>query len=130
MVTLYGENNSGAEITPSALKLFDSKSVRFSASLDEEYSPTVTLVDKNKGGTILIPKALKLVDKQLDVRLYAALREDDSPIVSLSDGTRTRAALGVIPLETIKTGATSRTSPSSLTLFDKEGKVLWRMPQD
>jgi hypothetical protein len=39
-----------------------------------------------------------------------------------------RAVLGSTALENTKTGAVTSQPASSLTLFDKEGKVLWRAP--
>jgi hypothetical protein len=39
-----------------------------------------------------------------------------------------RAVLGSVDLETVRTGATERTPPSSLTLFDKDGKVIRAIP--
>jgi hypothetical protein len=39
-----------------------------------------------------------------------------------------RAVLGTAALEIVSTGATEKTAPSSLTLFDRKGKVIWRAP--
>jgi len=39
-----------------------------------------------------------------------------------------RAVLGNVDLETARTGIVETRPPSSLVLFDKEGKVLWRVP--
>ena len=55
---------------------------------------------------------------------------DGDPSIIILDANRERAVLGCTELETIKTGTTSKTSESSLTLFDKEGKVLWRVPTE
>jgi hypothetical protein len=56
----------------------------------------------------------------------------DSSSVQLSEfadkGPITRAALGSIELEDTKTGAVTTQPASSLVLFDKEGKVLFRAP--
>ena len=53
----------------------------------------------------------------------------DGPSVSLDDEKgNARAVLGTMPLEAVHTGATEITAPSSLTLFDKESKVIWRAP--
>ena len=40
-----------------------------------------------------------------------------------------RAALGNTELQTIRTGETHQRQPSSLVLFDKDGKVLWSAPR-
>jgi hypothetical protein len=54
---------------------------------------------------------------------------NDNPGVDLYDEKgNTRAVLGRAPLETVRTGATEVTAPSSLTLFNKEGNVIWRAP--
>jgi len=52
------------------------------------------------------------------------------PALSLWDcAGELRAAVGTTPvLETIKTGETTTRPESSLVLFDKNGKVLWRAP--
>ena len=39
-----------------------------------------------------------------------------------------RAVLGITSLEATHTDAKELTAPSSLTLFDKQGKVIWRVP--
>jgi len=49
--------------------------------------------------------------------------------VEIRDGKKNlRAVLGVVDTEVSKTGETTRTAPSSLTLFGKDGKVLWQAP--
>ncbi len=40
----------------------------------------------------------------------------------------TRAVLGSTVLETTQTGAVEKRPPSSLVLFDKDGKVTWSAP--
>jgi hypothetical protein len=39
------------------------------------------------------------------------------------------ALLGCTTLVTPSTGATSKTALSSIILLDREGKVIWQMPQ-
>jgi hypothetical protein len=46
----------------------------------------------------------------------------------LDDQGTIRAALGSVGLESEKTGCKETTAPSSLTLFDKKGTVVWRAP--
>ena len=48
--------------------------------------------------------------------------------IIVSDEERARAVLGVTETEVIKTGETRVTAPSSLTLFGKDGKVIWQAP--
>jgi hypothetical protein len=68
---------------------------------------------RNKRGTVtLSPDALSLSDSYSDPRLS----ELD------------RAVLGITQLETKGTGEQEMTAPSSLTLFDKKGNVIWRAP--
>lgn len=58
-----------------------------------------------------------------------ALRSSDgSPSLMLADEKYPRAALGLALLKATRTDAEEQTAVSSLVLFDKEGKVLWRAP--
>jgi len=72
--------------------------------------------------------ALHLFDA--DWKLRAGLTvEDGAPGLNLYDAEGNhRAALGSTSLETVKTGAVTKTAPSSLVLFDKEGKVIFKAP--
>jgi hypothetical protein len=55
---------------------------------------------------------------------------EDGPRLSLHDANGAlRAALGTSALGPDAAGEIESTAPSSLVLFDKEGKVLWRAPQ-
>lgn len=62
---------------------------------------------------------------RIDVNILA----DGTPSLQLydKDGNE-RAVLGQTELEVRRTGSTEKRSASSLVLFDKEGKVLWRAP--
>jgi len=75
---------------------------------------------------------LKMKGKDMENRsIVMSVEKDGSPSLLLSDGSDgqpTMAALGVLELETPKTGATKKTQPSSLILFGKDGKILWRAP--
>ena len=72
---------------------------------------------------------LALGDADLKERVRLELLENGAPRLVLADTSGTaRASLGVTELLTPKTGATERTAPSSLVLFDKEGKVMVRLP--
>ena len=48
--------------------------------------------------------------------------------VSIYDGKHTRASMGVQTLSNSSTGSLETTSPSTIILFDKDGKVLYRLP--
>ncbi|HET6203586.1 MAG TPA: hypothetical protein VFI25_12370 [Planctomycetota bacterium] len=50
------------------------------------------------------------------------------PQLSLSMAGVDRAVLGCAAIEKTRTGAVEQTGPSSLVLFDKEGKVIFRAP--
>jgi len=69
-----------------------------------------------------------LVDENRNPRV-ALIGGKLGPAVSLFDEKgKGRAVLGSASLETARTGAKEITAPSSLTLFDSKGKVLWRAP--
>lgn len=54
---------------------------------------------------------------------------DQGPGISIGQaGGGTRAVLGSTSLESRKTGDTENLAPSSLVLFDKDGKVIFRVP--
>ena len=73
--------------------------------------------------------SLDLWDAGEKERAGLNLMADGSPVLDLHDaGGKHRAALGVTELETTRTGETTRTAESALTLFDREGKVLWKAP--
>lgn len=51
------------------------------------------------------------------------------PAFKLTDEKGARAVLGYTTLERTATGVVEQRPASSLVLFDKEGKVLWKVPQ-
>jgi len=56
-------------------------------------------------------------------------KDADGPSVELFDEAgKSRAVLGVTKLKSIRSGSTEVRAPSSLVLFDKEGKVVWEAP--
>ena len=89
---------------------------------DEMENPRVAM-GVGKGGPDVV-----LVDEKGNP-LVALGVTNDGPRVALQDEKRnSRAVLGSIPLEAARTGDTEVTAPSSLTLFDKAGKLIWRAP--
>ena len=56
---------------------------------------------------------------------YAALTEHD---LRLTDARGFKAVVGATELETIATGESHTTSAAAITLFGKDGKVIWRAP--
>lgn len=54
---------------------------------------------------------------------------NDAPSLDLYDShEKIRASIGDTTLETFKTGATTETGESSIVLFDRKGKVMWKVP--
>lgn len=72
---------------------------------------------------------LILLDDKGELRAGLGLLPDGGPRLELSDEkSQTRAAVGVTDLEATATGEARRTAESSVVLFDREGKVIWRAP--
>jgi hypothetical protein len=91
--------------------LIDEKGTPRAALAISRYGPGVTLVDE-KGNSRVV----------LNIGKYG-------PFVALNDEKGIpRAGLGSMPLGGVSTGATEVTATSSFTLFDKEGKVIWKAP--
>lgn len=73
--------------------------------------------------------ALMFVDEGGVPGAWLSVRNDGTTALELSDErARTRAVLGTTDLVTTRTGAETKTAVSSLVLFDKDGKVLWKTP--
>lgn len=93
-------------------------------SICNRLSSISLMQDSAKGGSIMFD------DRGGHSRLALQCGQDGKPSVTLLDDTgKSRATLGVAELEKVQTGASERTAESSLTLFDKAGKVMWRTPQ-
>ena len=61
-------------------------------------------------------------------RVTLFINEQGSPTLKLTDGNGASAVLGHTTLETKRTGVTTKRPSSSLVLFNKEGKVIWKAP--
>ena len=61
--------------------------------------------------------------------IWAAADSTNGISIQLSEGDVNRAVLGNVGLVTQSTGTETKTSPASLTLFDKDGNVSWRTPE-
>ncbi len=75
---------------------------------------------------------LALTDKDGKTRAHLYVGVDGSPVLALSDKdgqTMAQAALGVITTVDKRTGAETKTTAGTLTLFDAKGKVLWQAPR-
>jgi len=91
---------------------------------DKEGQPRAGIAVKSDGSP-----SLNLQDKEGKPRASLGVLADGSPGVVLCDKDgKKRAVLGRTVLESVKTGEETTTAESSLTLFDKEGKVLWKAP--
>ena len=83
--------------------------------------PNISLFTEAKSGMQLTASEITLVNS-----------ENMSSVTptgfKLIDSNGNRAVLGQVDLVTTSTGGTSTTPLSALTLFDKEGKVIWNAP--
>ena len=52
----------------------------------------------------------------------------EGPVLKINDENLARAVLGTVRLSNNRTGSTEIRAPSSLVLFDEEGKVVWSAP--
>lgn len=64
-------------------------------------------------------RAIRLTNGQLSHLTYISLSDENGI---------DRAVLGATSLTTTRTGTVEKRAPSSLILFDKDGKVLWKAP--
>ncbi len=81
-------------------------------------------------GNILLDRSeLRIFSEDRKRRTTLAISPDGSASLELydKDGNK-RAVLGSTSLETTRTGTVTKTAESSLVLFDKKGKVLWKAP--
>lgn len=92
--------------------------------------PTLSLWDFNrKSGVDVLLTELSFRDEQGARRGMFKLADDGVPSLTLLDQAgRARAVLGRTVLETVRTGEAIERPESSLVLFDKDGKVLWKAP--
>src|SRR5215469_5782062 len=73
--------------------------------------------------------SLTLWDENDHLRAMLGTDADGSPSLLLNDEKEhSRAVLGNVGLENTKTGSTENTGPSSLVLFGKDRRVIWRAP--
>ena len=80
-------------------------------------------------GSGIARPGLYLMSGLASIRATLQLDDDGSPRLELLDANnRARAVLGRTVLETIRTGESIERPESSLVLFDKDGKVIWRAP--
>jgi hypothetical protein len=106
---------------------------RVSFAVLKDNNPDLTLRDE-KGESrvsLFVDKDGPLVslrDERGKMRVGLVLTKDSPHLGLYDENENTRAVLGSTSLEATNTGETEVTAPSSLTLFDKEGKIIWRAP--
>jgi hypothetical protein len=94
------------------------------------YGDNKAFLDMKSGdtNTMFDSDGLSISKGLFDSRLRLSVK-DDQPSVRLYSGkSKLRAVLGSTDLQTTSTGATEKTAVSSLTLFDKDGKVIRSVP--
>jgi hypothetical protein len=97
-------------------------------------SPVLFFIDKNgKRRAGLTTSAagspdLKLSDKDGKPRAILGVSVEGEPSLILSDENRALAWFGHAGLVNTRMGTVENRPASSLVLFDKEGKVLWKAP--
>jgi len=72
--------------------------------------------------------SLALLDEQGTPRAGLGSGKNEPALVLYDEKGTRRAEFGSALLEETRTGATETTGPSSVRLFDKDGKTIWRAP--
>jgi hypothetical protein len=128
-------SRSGRSVTLSAFDGIEAAKYEFpgeaSVSLSEPGGDSSRVTPRQAKFTLRSDGSADLEFKAKGFRSRAGLDvdSDGSPHLDLFDNDgNLRAALGVTDLQTVRTGAQEKTAPSSLTLFDKKGKVIWQSP--
>jgi hypothetical protein len=110
---------------------------RVSLFVQADGTPDLDLLDKEedaRAGLVVVDDRPFLVmtdkERRVTVHLGYPIAGGGGPALSLWDQeAQVRAVLGSIELMNTKTGATERTAESSLVLFDRENKVIFKAPQ-
>lgn len=105
-------------------------------AVEADTSPSLWFTDKDGNTRVRLgigskennaPFNLGAPGGKASVALFA--KPDGTASLNLFDKEgKERATLGHTALEMLRTGAVEQTAASSLVLFDKEGKVLWKAP--
>jgi len=88
-----------------------------SRPFQEEGGETILMFVQPEGSVLAMTKGDKLTTRLGDDHLYL-----------FDDEQRPRAVLGTTELKHPDTGSTEIRAPSSIVLFDEEGKVVWSAP--
>ncbi len=86
---------------------------------------------KTRGGLGVLADgttALAFYDQNEKVRAVLGVEPAGPSLVLYGQNSETRAVLGHIGLETKATGTVEQRPASSLVLFDRDGKVIWKAP--
>jgi len=87
---------------------------------------TIQLTAQDGSTTMLLPGFMTVQTKDKDLIFISAASE--GPSIQVIDREGFQTALGVVSLQTTKTGAKNQTSAASVVLFGKDQKVLWSAP--
>jgi hypothetical protein len=90
---------------------------------DDKGHPRATLAVTERGPTVM-----NLNDEKGHTLVALTVTKDGPSVFLRDDRGNERAVLGSTSLEAVHTGSTEVTASSSLTLFNKEGNVIWRAP--
>jgi len=108
---------------------------RMTLFLAHDGSSTLAFSDRQRASRMVLnaidngPMGLFFYDASGRLRSLLDVEPDGSPALALFDENRTsRAILGHTELEGGKPGTTEKRQASSLLLFDKTGRVIWRAP--
>lgn len=120
---------------PSELFLSHKDGGLASLKVAADSSPSLYVANKDLKGIATLTvmpdgsPLLGLHDKEGKAGAELIVRSNRSPSLELSDENGMhRAVLGSTALETTRTGTVEQRPPSSLVLFDKDGKVRWATP--
>lgn len=91
---------------------------------------SIALGEGTNRSTLFKPGMITLEDADFGRIDIEVIKDKGSTVTLLDMQKKIRAAIGYTELETTKTGSTQIRPTSSLVLFDKEGKVIWKAPDD
>jgi hypothetical protein len=106
--------------------LFIDKSVTVNRLL----ANTISVADANHDySVIMLPNSISMMNRQTErPRISLWIADNDRSSISLHDANgKTRLVLGQAPLES-PDGSTETTSDGTIVIFEKDGKVVTRLP--
>lgn len=116
------------------LGLFDSDGERTRLEVDAHGKPSLNFFNNKSGEQRLQLGLTASGDPVLSMygkgtKAYGGTYLRDDGITLADEQGKVRSVFGKTTLETERTGATETTAPGSLTLFDKNGRVIWQVPR-